>query len=78
WPAGGESAAAALRGYRRALFEETKEYIDTPIYLRDALRAGNVIHGPAIVEQLDATTVILPRQRAVVDRYGSLVITVEV
>jgi N-methylhydantoinase A len=77
WPAGGESAAAACRGMRRALFEETGEYVATPVYLRDALRAGNVIQGPAIVEQLDATTVILPRQRAVVDRYGSLVITIE-
>ena len=51
--------------------------MDTPIYRREALRAGHVVDGPAIVEQLDSTTVILPRQRAEVDRHGLLTITVE-
>jgi N-methylhydantoinase A len=33
-----------------------------------------VVRGPAIVEQLDATTVVPPGQRATVDRAGNLVI----
>src|SRR5262249_55086900 len=73
-PAGGTAPDAALAGHRRALFEEHGEYVDTPIYRREKLRAGNVVEGPAIVEQLDSTTVILPRHRAEGDRYGTLTI----
>jgi N-methylhydantoinase A len=76
-PVGGPSPDDALLGHRRALFEEHGDYVDTPIYRREALRAGNVLHGPAIVEQLDSTTVVLPRQRVEVDRHGLLIITVE-
>ena len=35
------------------------------------------IDGPAIIDQLDSTTVLLPRQRAEVVRFGTIVITVE-
>ncbi len=44
----------------------------TPVFLRHTLRAGHVIDGPAVVEQLDATTVIYPGHQAVVDAYGNL------
>ncbi len=62
---------------RQALFQERDEYLDTPVYQREALAVGAVIEGPAIVEQLDSTTVILPRQKASVDRYGHLLVTTE-
>ncbi|HLQ34733.1 MAG TPA: hydantoinase/oxoprolinase family protein [Chloroflexota bacterium] len=76
-PAGGSSPEAALQAHRRVLFEETGSYVDTPIYRREALLAGNVIDGPAIVEQDDSTTVVLPQQLAEVGRFGTLTITVE-
>ena len=47
----------------------------TPIYRREALLADHVIHGPAIVDQLDSTTVILPGQSARTDRFGNLIVT---
>ena len=47
---------------------------DTPVYARATLQATHVVRGPAIVEQLDATTVIFPGQDAVVDLYGNLLI----
>ena len=47
---------------------------DTPIYRRDALAAGAVLTGPAIIEQLDATTALWPGQRLEVDGYGHLVL----
>jgi len=47
----------------------------TPVYRREALPADQVLHGPAIVDQLDATTVILPGQSALTDRYGNLIVT---
>ena len=49
-------------------------FVETPVYRRADLRAGHRIDGPAIVDQLDTTTVILPADRASVDRYGNIVI----
>ncbi len=74
---GGTSPQAAQTGSRMALFEETGAYVDTPLYDRALLKQGNVIQGPAIIDQLDSTTVLLPRQRAEVVRLGTIVITVE-
>jgi N-methylhydantoinase A len=48
--------------------------IDVPTYARAALEPGMVIGGYAIVEQYDATTVVLPGHRAVVDPWMNLLI----
>lgn len=45
------------------------------IYDRYRLACGNVIRGPAIVEDKDATTVIHPGYQAEVDSYGNLILT---
>ncbi|MDE0230196.1 MAG: hydantoinase/oxoprolinase family protein [Spirochaetaceae bacterium] len=47
---------------------------ETPIYHRDALAAGVVLTGPAIIEQLDATTALWPGQRMEVDGHRHLVL----
>ena len=47
---------------------------ETPFYDRAALRAGDRIAGPAIVEQYDTTVVIPPRCEAEIDRRGNIVI----
>ena len=44
------------------------------IYARDRLRSGDRIHGPAIVTEMDSTTLILPDHHADVDAIGSLLI----
>ena len=46
----------------------------TPFYERSKLRAGDRIAGPAVIEQYDTTTVVLPGPRGPVDRYGNLVV----
>jgi N-methylhydantoinase A len=46
------------------------------VYARDRLRPGDRIEGPAVVQQVDATTVIEPDAAAVVDRIGNLRIKV--
>jgi N-methylhydantoinase A len=48
--------------------------IDCPVYDRTRIGAGARIAGPAIVAQLDATTLILRGQTAEVDRIGNLLI----
>jgi N-methylhydantoinase A len=47
----------------------------TPVYRREALLADHVINGPAIIDQLDSTTVILPGLSALTDRFGNLIVT---
>ena len=47
--------------------------VDTPIYVREQLRPGNRFAGPAIVEQMDATTLVPPGMTARVDAYLNLI-----
>jgi N-methylhydantoinase A len=56
----------------RPVYFASTGFVDTPIFARHALCAGHAITGPAIVEQLDTTTVIYPAQQATVDAYGHL------
>jgi N-methylhydantoinase A len=46
----------------------------TPIYRRESLPAR--FQGPAIIEQLDCTTVLEPGNRAEVDGLGNLLVTI--
>lgn len=59
---------------RRVWFEGG--WVETPIHRREALPVGAEFTGPAIVEQLDTTTVIEPGDRVRVDALGNLDITV--
>jgi N-methylhydantoinase A len=49
--------------------------LDTPLYQRDLLVTGNRISGPALVVQLDTTTVVPPGWRGEVDPYGNILLT---
>jgi N-methylhydantoinase A len=60
---------------RRSVHFGDDGYRDAPVYRRESLLAGQCIQGPAIIDQLDTTTVLMPDQIAVVDRHGSLLIT---
>ena len=50
-------------------------WVDAAIYDRAALRADQVISGPAIVTEMDSTTLVLPGHAATVHASGSLLIT---
>ena len=73
---GGESPETALRREGEAWFlvDGSLESVATRYYDRAALRAGNRLEGPAIVNQYDSTTVIPPGLSARVDRFGNIVI----
>ena len=49
--------------------------IDTPLYDRDLLSVGDRITGPALVVQMDTTTVVPPGWQGDVDAYGNLLLT---
>jgi len=63
---------------RRVLFAVDGERIaaDTPFYDRTRLRAGNAVAGPAVIEQLDSTTVLPPGAAARVHGDGTIVIDI--
>ena len=48
--------------------------LDTPLYQRDLLIPGTLLEGPALVVQLDTTTVVPPGWRGEVDAYGNLLL----
>ncbi len=60
------------RAGRRPVWFAADEPADTPIYERAALRAGDRIDGPAVIEQLDATTLLFPGDCAAVDQHLNL------
>ena len=64
----------ARRAVRQVYFAEAGGFVDCPSYDRYQLAAGGMIEGPAIVEEMDSTTVIHPSFLAEVDRYGNLLI----
>ena len=79
WPAGppaGPDPAAARAGARAAFFEEAGGFVETPLYAREHLRPGHRIAGPAIIEQMDSTTILAPGQAAEVHPTGVLTIRV--
>ena len=47
---------------------------NTPIYDRAKLAVGQKLEGPAVIEQLDATTILGPRDRCQVDDAGNIVV----
>ncbi|MDE0213488.1 MAG: hydantoinase/oxoprolinase family protein, partial [Deltaproteobacteria bacterium] len=60
---------------RRPLFDlKREEFVEAVVLDRGRLLAGNRIDGPAVIEQLDATTVVHESQHATVDTFGNLVI----
>ncbi len=77
-PAGAaEPPTEAVRGTRKVLYAGMSERVDARVYDRKLLRAGNLIQGPAVVDEHASTTVIGPRDRMLVNEYGHLVIEVQ-
>jgi N-methylhydantoinase A len=66
----------ALIGERQVFFEGAAGMHGCPVYDRARLSPGHTLRGPAIIDQLDATTVVYPGQTAAVDGFKNLVITV--
>jgi N-methylhydantoinase A len=64
------------RAGRRPVYFSGRGWMQCPIIDRETLGSGAVLAGPVIVEQLDSTTVVLPGQRARLDRSGNLIVTV--
>jgi N-methylhydantoinase A/oxoprolinase/acetone carboxylase beta subunit len=65
---------APLRRHARILLPEHKSPVKAAVYDRAALKPGDTLAGPAIVEQDDTTTLVTPGWRGRLDRLGNLVL----
>jgi N-methylhydantoinase A len=70
----GRNVEEAETGARQVFFGKEHGALTAQIYNRDLLEPGHKLSGPAIIEQLDTTTVVHPEQEASVDEYGNLII----
>ncbi len=75
YPTAGGLAARARSAVRPVCFDATNGYVETAIYARDALAPGDVLTGPAVVEEFGSTVPVHPGFSARVDGFGNLVIT---
>ncbi len=73
-PEGPPDAGAAVIGRRPVWLPEAGGSVSCPVYDRDRLRPGHRIAGPAVVEQMDATAVILPGMTGRVEPYANLIL----
>ena len=76
-PPGGLDPRAAHIGYKPVHFAADRPAESRPLiaalYERARLRAGNMVVGPAVIFQMDTTTVIPPGWAAAVDGWGNLI-----
>jgi N-methylhydantoinase A len=73
-PTVSRSGPIPTMGERSVYFGADTGRVPTPVYDRAELRPGDRLTGPAIVEQMDSTAVVLPGQSAAIDQYLNIVI----
>jgi len=71
-PASRQKGYAKPQQYSTAYFDGKKQRVG--VYQRNELRAGSKLHTPCIVTEYSATTLIPSRTKAMIDRYGNMVI----
>jgi N-methylhydantoinase A len=62
-------AGVRASGSRPVHFDASGSAVDAPVYVREELPAGARVDGPAVIEQLDSTTLVPPGWRAEVDEW---------
>ena len=73
---GGAEVSPRIKGTRQAFFDDGA--VEATVYDRYALRAGDRIAGPAIIEEREATTVIPPGDSATIDETLNIRIAVAI
>jgi N-methylhydantoinase A len=71
--AGFESGATR----RKAYFKEAGGFVDTAVHDRLALSPGDVVSGPAVIEEVESTVVVGPSGQVRVEPGGDLVMTID-
>ena len=69
---GGPDPSSAAKGTQQVYMDDAD--LEATIYDRNLLQSRNVVEGPAIVVEMDSTTVILPEHTGEVDAFGNILI----
>jgi len=72
---GGDSVAGARIDERSVYFGPDEGWRPTPIYRRSTLPVAEAVSGPAVIEEMSSTTVVLAGQTAIIDAFGNIVIS---
>jgi N-methylhydantoinase A len=70
--AGRAPGGKALKGSRPVYFGEAGAFVETDIYDRSSLQPGEVLSGPAIIEEAESTVVVHPGYRVQIDSHGNI------
>ncbi len=70
------SLEQCVKEVRPVIFEGAGK-VDTQIYDREKLSPGMTVEGPAIIEEVSASSVVYPGMRASIDSYGDIIIETE-
>ena len=73
---GQTGATGSGRTARRAYFPETGGFVEAAVVDRYTLKPGERVHGPALIEERESTTVLLPGDMARVTENGHLMIDI--
>jgi len=76
-PAPERARGAAQPAARRKVWFDGDAAVDAAVYDRRALLPGHALEGPAVIEQLDATTLLFPGDRLTVDDARNLIVEVK-
>ena len=74
-PSRGPTAGKAATGSRPVVFSRAAAAVPAPVYWRPRLGPGDVVKGPAVIEEYGATVPVHPGFAARVDRFGNLLVT---
>jgi N-methylhydantoinase A len=70
-----EAGTPEPTGTRPVCFDSDDRYVETPIYWRPDLSAGQVLEGPVIVEEFGSTVPVHPGFTARIDEFANIVVT---
>jgi N-methylhydantoinase A len=65
-----------LKGHRDSYLPEEGGFRACPIYDRYRLVPGNVVHGPAVIEERESSLVLFPGNTGQVDEHLNIMVTV--
>ncbi len=72
--AGDGDPSGARTGSRRVCFDADEGYVETSVFWRPHLRQGDVVEGPAVIEEFGSTVPVHPGFTLRVDAWGNLII----
>ena len=76
-PSRGSTVGMAETGSRMVVFGRSSASVSTPLYWRPELAPGDVVEGPAVIEEYGATVPVHPGFAARVDQFGNLLVAAE-